>query len=86
MRGYLYLLIPFGFVALVGTMVLFGRPTGGPVAPAPQQIDTSPLATSESPSPNTEEVIDPDTDSASVPTPSGPEYDDNETILDEFTN
>ncbi|WP_439123998.1 hypothetical protein [Marivita sp.] len=56
------------------------------MAPAPQQIDTSPLATSESPSPNTEEVIDPDTDSAGVPTPSGPEYDDNETILDEFTN
>lgn len=83
MRKYMYALIPIGFVILVALMVLIGRPTGGPVAPEPQQIDTSPLDTGEAPDTELEEVDDPDTDSAGVPTPSGPEYEDNETILEE---
>ncbi|GGC17134.1 hypothetical protein GCM10011363_37040 [Marivita lacus] len=82
MRRYLYAMIPIGFILLVAAMVWIGRPTGGPVAPESQQIDTSPLDTSESPEPQTDEVVDPDTDSAGVPSPSGPEYRDNETVID----
>jgi hypothetical protein len=83
MKRYLYALIPIGFVILVGLMVLIGRPTGGPVAPEAQQVETEPLDTGEAPDTELEEVVDPDTDSAGVPSPSGPEYEDNETILEE---
>lgn len=83
MRRYLYAMIPIGFIILVALMVVFGRPTGGPVAPESQQIDTDPLATSEAPETELEEVVDPDTDSAGVPSPSGPEYGDNETLIEE---
>jgi hypothetical protein len=83
MKRLIYVLIPLGFVALVAILVLIGRPTGGPVAPESQQIDTSPLDTGEAPETELEEVVDPDTDSAGVPSPSGPEYGDNETILEE---
>lgn len=86
MRRYLYALIPLGFVALVAIMVLMGRPTGGPVVPESQQIDTDPLATGEAPETELEEVVDPDTDSAGIPSPSGPEYGDNETIIEEVQN
>lgn len=82
MKRYLFVLIPLGFVAIVGVMLWIGRPTGGPVAPEPQQIDTDPLDTGEAPEMQQDEVVDPDTDSAVVPTPSGPEYRDNETILE----
>lgn len=83
MRRYLYALIPIGFVIMVGLMVWIGRPTGGPAAPEVDQIETDPLETEEAPEPDIEEVIDPDTGSAGFPSPSGPEYGDNETILDE---
>lgn len=83
MKRWLYVLIPLGFVAIVAILVIVGRPTGGPVAPEAEQIDTSPLATSEAPETDLEEVVDPDTDRAGVPSPSGPEYEDNETILEE---
>ncbi|MCR9108459.1 hypothetical protein [Marivita sp. XM-24bin2] len=83
MKRWIYVLIPLGFVLIVATMVLIGRPTGGPVAPEPQQIETEPLATGEAPDTNLGDVVDPDTDSAGVPSPSGPEYGDNETILEE---
>lgn len=86
MRPYLYVLIPLGFVALVGTLMSIGEPTGGPVVPISEQIETSPLDTSPSPQPVLDEVIDPDTDSAGVPTPSGPEYGDNQTVLDKVLN
>jgi len=82
MKRYLFVLIPLGFVALVGAMLWLGRPTGSPVAPEPQQIDTDPLDTGVAPDTEPSEVVDPDTDSAVVPTPSGPEYRDNETILE----
>lgn len=86
MKRWIYVLIPLGFVLIVATMVLIGRPTGGPVAPAPQQVETEPLDTGEAPEADLGDVVDPDTDSAGVPSPSGPEYGDNETILDEVQN
>ena len=83
MRRLMYAMIPLGFVLIVALMVWIGRPTGGPVAPEAEQIDTSPLATGEAPETELEEVVDPNTDSAGVPSPSGPEYEDNETVLEE---
>ncbi len=83
MRRYMYALIPIGFVILVAVMVLIGRPSGGPVAPEPQQIETDPLATSEATDVDTDVADDPDVDRSGGPTPSGPEYQDNETILEE---
>ncbi|SHI02324.1 hypothetical protein [Marivita hallyeonensis] len=81
-----YVLIPLGFVALAGGMVLVGERTGGPAAPPSAQIETSPLDTGVAPQTALEVVDDPDTDGSFIPSPSGPEYGDNETVLEEIQN
>jgi hypothetical protein len=65
----------------VALMILVGEPTGGPTTNPYAGDDV--LETSESPEANAEVVNDPDdVQDPFVPSPSGPEYDDNETVID----
>jgi hypothetical protein len=74
---WLFAAIPLGFLALVAVLVLLGQDTGGPTTSPYESGDI--LETGDAP------ALDRDTGDGSGPSvsPSGPEYEDNETILDE---
>ncbi|SDY59655.1 hypothetical protein [Citreimonas salinaria] len=79
---WLFAAIPLGFVLLVGIMLLVGERTGGPTTNPYESGDI--LETSQSPELDPEVVVDPDgVQEPFVPTPSGPEYDDNDTVIDD---
>ena len=79
---WLFAAIPLGFVALVAIMLLVGERSGGPVSNPYEGEDA--LETSQSPELGTDVVTDPaGEEEPYAPTPSGPEYEDNDTIIDE---
>ena len=73
---WLFAAIPFGFVALVAVLVLLGQDTGGPTTSPYESGDI--LETGDAP------ALDRDTEDGTGPSasPSGPEYEDNATILE----
>ncbi len=71
---WLFAAIPLGFVALVALMIAMGQRTGGPTHSPYESGDI--LQSSDSPEP------DPAEETERVLTPSGPEYDDNEVIIE----
>ena len=78
---WLFVLIPLGFVVLVGIMLLAGQRSGGPVS-NPYEGEGA-LEDSPSPEADPEVVNDPDDlQEPFVPSPSGPEFDDNQTVID----
>lgn len=78
---WLFAAIPLGFVALVGIMLLVGERSGGPTSNPYEGEDVT--ESSESPEVDPDVVVDPDgVQEPFVPTPSGPEFDNNETVID----
>lgn len=80
---WVFAAVPLGFVALVALMVLVGERTGGPTTNPYDDSEEAPLDTSQAPELDTDVVEDPDGNIEPFePTPSGPEYEDNDTVLE----